>query len=181
MVVREEVREEIKKELEKNGDRVGLTRFQKMLVMHPEWGEMLEEAEQHWLTNANNVLKALIDEIKNKISNPLTTMTDLVRALDTISNKYNIHLGKPTSLSASYSLHESVKKMTDEELDARIDEIEKHFLPSEPILLPSPVSSSLPPNKEETPPFQKAGCLNKRRIVQDERKEESQFDGNICR
>ena len=92
----------------------------------------VKEAEEHWLSKANTVLAEILDEIRNRVTSQDTSMTELVKALDAISNKWNIAMGKPTSFGVSASVKID-KNMQDEDLDNRLKEIEKHLLTTPPL------------------------------------------------
>jgi len=92
----------------------------------------VQEAEEHWLSKANTVLAELLGEIKARITLPETSMGELVKALDTISNKWNVAMGKPTSFGVTANITKVDSGMKDEELDKRIREIERHMIVSPP-------------------------------------------------
>lgn len=105
----------------------------------------VQEAEEHWLSKANTVLAEILDEIRNRVTSQDTSMTELVKALDAISNKWNIKMGKPTSFGVSASV-KITKDMQDEDLDNRLKEIEKHLLTTPPLhQLPQGVSEEKTP------------------------------------
>jgi len=139
------------------------------MALNPAFKRLLEEEERHWLERANKVLTEIIEEIRTRITKRKTTMGDLVKALDVISDKYNIELGKPTSIEGNYHLH-AIKGISDPDLDKRISELEKQFLPSgggEIVVSPlkKEIVSSLPPPEETAPlsrPLQKAAPNKKK-------------------
>jgi hypothetical protein len=101
----------------------------------PMFAQALEDIENYWLKKANKILSELMEQIRVKIMDPETTMGDLVKALDVISNKYNLSMGKPTSFSASANLNMNKKeKLSEEELDKEIEDIKAQFIsaPSHP-------------------------------------------------
>lgn len=98
-----------------------------LMYFDPDYEGEVKKMEEHWLADANKVLGEIIGEIRNRITDPTTTVGELVKALDTISDKYNIQIGKPTSVNANYSL---IQNLPDEELEKRIKELEDQFLPS---------------------------------------------------
>lgn len=98
-----------------------------LMRVDKEYAAAVRETEEHWLSTANSILTEIINEIKNRISRPDTTVTELVKALDTISAKWNLAMGQPTSFEAKVNI---TKEMKDEELDNRIRELEKHFVPA---------------------------------------------------
>lgn len=108
--------------IEEDGRKLG-----ELLAANPAFKETIEEIERHWLEKANTILSEILTEIRVRISSPETTMGDLVRAIDVISDKYNLHLGKPTSFNASANLN-ITQNLSDEELDKKIKDIEAQFL-----------------------------------------------------
>jgi hypothetical protein len=92
-----------------------------------EFALAIEKAEQSWLENANSVLSELLAEIRERITSPETSMKELVTAIDVLSNKWNLYMGKPTSLDASVKINVT-KEIKDEELDERLKELERHFI-----------------------------------------------------
>lgn len=97
--------------------------LQALMALDPDYKEIIKNAEEYWLTKANTILTEIIDKIREKAQEPGTSMGDLVRALEVISNKYNLHQGKPTSLNVNV-----VQNMTTKEIDKRIEELQSQFL-----------------------------------------------------
>ena len=118
--------------LKKNPSKeIKKTRVELLMALDPDYKKIVNDAEEYWLSKANEVLKEIITAIRSKIAAPDVTMQDLVKALDVISNKYNIDMGKPTSIGLDYKL-QITKDMDDGEIDKRLLELEKQFLPKPP-------------------------------------------------
>jgi len=67
-----------------------------LMKMDPEFEEAVVEAREEWLASANEVLNDIIRQIKAKVNDGECSLKELVLALDTISKKWNIAMGKPT-------------------------------------------------------------------------------------
>jgi tetrahydromethanopterin S-methyltransferase subunit B len=93
----------------------------------PNFAIAVQEAEKHWLENANEILASILEEIRLRVTSENTSMKELVMALDTISNKWNLAMGKPTSFGVSANVKVDKTKMKDEELNERLKELEDHL------------------------------------------------------
>lgn len=125
-------------------DKIGNT-CSLLMRTDPNFALAVQEAESHWLSKANTVLAEILDEVRRRITSPDTSMNELVKALDAISNKWNIAMGKPTSfgVSASVKVDRTIK---DEDLDNRIKELENYMLTTPPHhQLPQGESDGIPP------------------------------------
>ena len=150
-----------------------------ILSIHPDFKDTLEQLEQHWLRNANTVLTEIITEIRNRVTSPETTVGDLVKALDTISNKYSLHLGKPTSLTANVSL---VKNLSDDELDRKLKELEAQVLSAPQYIyhaaLPTvdfPIEDGTPPLPSSATSGEGSATAGRRRVVVIEEEVDTDF------
>ena len=118
--------EEIVKKLDiKTSD---VSKIRHLMALDPVYKQLIEDRENFWLNEANTILCELVEAIRTKIMDPDTTMGDLVRALDVISDKYNLHMGKPTSIAETRH-----SKLTPEALDAEIIELQGQFLSPLPL------------------------------------------------
>jgi hypothetical protein len=111
----------------------------------PNFALAVQEAETHWLSKANTILAEILDEVRKRVTSPDTSMNELVKALDAISNKWNIAMGKPTSfgISANVKVDRTIK---DEDLDNRIKELENYMLTTPPHhQIPQGESDGIPP------------------------------------
>lgn len=120
--------EEIKK-FKPKPELFGKTMVERWKYLDEEFREKCDASEQHYLAEANKILFEVINEIRVRVSNPDTTMNDLIKALDVISNKLNLAMGMPTNIGANVNVN-LVKNMNDDELTNRINELEQHFLSS---------------------------------------------------
>jgi hypothetical protein len=122
----------------------GKTMIERWKYLDGDFRDKVNEMEKHYLTEANAILNEVITEIRSRIAKPDTTMNDLIKALDVISNKYSLAMGLPTNTNLNVNV---VKNMNDEELDKRISELEHQFLSS-----PSAPESSLPSSESNPTP-----------------------------
>ena len=133
-----------------------------LMRQDPEFALLVQDAEQTWLTNANSVLTELLDEIRARISQPETSMKELVSAIDVLSNKWNLYMGKPTSFDASVKVNVT-KEIKDEELDSRLLELERHF-----ILAPLPHQELSQDDDSGNPPLVSESHLGEDTIIEGE-------------
>ena len=94
------------------------TAIERLKALDSDFRKAIEEHENTWLSNANIILTEIMNMIRKKILDPDVTMAELVKALDVISVKYDLSLGKPTARVKHDVEHH--KDMTEEELDKRI-------------------------------------------------------------
>ena len=100
--------------------------IERMAALDPEFAEELERMKSHWLGEANQLLKDMMIAIGNKVKDKDATLKDIAKALDIVSNKYNVFLGLPTSLSAHAHVikTQEPKDLTEEELDTKIEQLQ---------------------------------------------------------
>jgi hypothetical protein len=98
------------------------TVIERMKKLDPKFAKKLEDIEVHWLNDANEILKELMVQIRILAQNPMAELKDVIKALDVISNKYNLHQGLPTSIEEQ---RKKITNLTDEDLDDRINQLQR--------------------------------------------------------
>lgn len=113
-----------------NPERTGVssktsTALERLKALDTNFRKEIETMEQHWLYKINTVLREIVDKIQERVGLGMGDK-DLIRALDVISDKYNLEQGKPTSRRDHRHF---IGDLTEEELDERIKD-KQHRLES---------------------------------------------------
>lgn len=98
------------------------TALERMMALDEGFASQVKEVQEHWLKGANSLLKELMEQVHIKSTSPDTKLSEVVKAIEVVSEKLNTHMGLPTSIHGIVHKHfgKPTHLLTNEELDQAI-------------------------------------------------------------
>jgi hypothetical protein len=101
------------------------TAMERLKAIDSDFRKMVEEMEQHWLGEANDILKTIMDTIRDRLDDPekkdTITINELMYMIKVIASEHNLARGKPNTIVGNKSL----SNVSEPDLDDRIAKLTK--------------------------------------------------------